>query len=74
MPGAIMFLAQELGRFSQEELAFKRSTYISFLTENILQGLGVGPGSTIKRWPCRKNARKSILFFVKKLKITLNFF
>ena len=57
MPGAIMFLAQELGRFSQEELAFKRSTYISFLTENILQGLGFGPGSVTERWA--KKAEKS---------------
>ena len=37
----------------------------------ILQGLGVCPGSATERWPCRKNARKSF-FFVKKLKLPQN--
>ena len=36
----------------------------------ILQGLGVGPGSATERWPCRKNVRKST-FFRKKIKNTL---
>ena len=34
--------------------AWKRRKYVL-----ILQGLGVGPGSTTEIWPCRKNARKS---------------
>ena len=29
---------------------------------NILQGLGVGPGSATERWLCRKIAQKSAFF------------
>ena len=39
-----------------------------------LQGLGAGPGSTTERWPCRKNTRKSVLFFRKKFKLPYFFY
>ena len=41
--------------------------------QEILQGLGVDPGSATECWPYRKNAQKSF-FFVKKLKLPKHFF
>ena len=40
--------------------------HINIKIVNILQGLGVGPGSVTEPWPFRKHARKSA-FFRKKI-------
>ena len=44
----------------QSPLKYFQQDIINKTADEILQRLGVGPGSATERWPCRKDARKTV--------------